>query len=477
MPKMQIIHNSKKSQILFQIAADLVAIWVAFALQLYIRFFSGLIQATAHPNFFDYISGSLVMTMFWLTIFAMFGMYKNWHIRSPFAEFYAILKTVFFGTLIIIFLIFSTNTSSIRVLFLVYFSISAFTFTLFRFIARKLQVSLRKRKIVQIPTIIIGNIKKSLEIANNAEKSENWGFKIIGIILFEQPTEQENELLTTHIPILGTITDFANIIDNHQPEAVIFSSGIPNTKTLFGIETICQKNKIDILINPNLYDHFTGRTRTQNIYGIPLIEVTPRLLKQWQSLIKRSFDILFSLCVIIIGIPFWLLVCLIIRIESKGSPIYSQPRIGKNNKPFTIYKFRSMTQTLCADPDNPQWTKVGDPRVTTFGKFIRKTHIDEIPQFYNVLIGDMSIVGPRPEQPKFVEDFATQLEYYNRRHIVRPGITGWWQVKYKSHILDLNEIKSRTKDDFYYIENVSLQLDFEIIIRTVWCVITGHGQT
>ena len=123
------------------------------------------------------------------------------------------------------------------------------------------------------------------------------------------------------------------------------------------------------------------------------------------------------------------------------------------------------------------WTQVNDPRVTKFGRFIRKSHLDEIPQFWNVLIGDMSVVGPRPEQPKIVEELTRELPYYKRRLIVRPGITGWWQVKYTVYEFSVEEVKNRLKDDFYYIENLSLQLDFEIIVRTVWLVVKGHGQT
>jgi lipopolysaccharide/colanic/teichoic acid biosynthesis glycosyltransferase len=197
-------------------------------------------------------------------------------------------------------------------------------------------------------------------------------------------------------------------------------------------------------------------------------------MQPFYAIAKRIFDIVFSLLVIIIGMPLWILVAIIIKIDSKGKVFYSQPRVGKDNKIFTIYKFRSMAQAK--QRMEQKWTTVGDPRVTKFGRIIRKTHLDEVPQFYNVLIGDMSTIGPRPEQPNFVEEFSSQLLYYNRRHLVRPGITGWWQVKYKIVVLGLDEVKNRTKDDFYYIENMSFQLDFEILVRTVWCVLKGHGQ-
>lgn len=477
---MNIFRNSRTAQVFFQLTADVIAIWIGFALQLYIRFFSGLIEVIAHPNLQDYVLGSSLMTFFWIIVFLIGGIYKNWYIRSPFAESYAIIKVVFIGCILIVFFLFSGEKTSFRLLFFVYFGIMSVSFVTFRFIARKFHVMLRRKKIIRIPTIVVGNAKKSTEFYNDAIANVAWGNNVTGIILFNEPTDDdyaifEKEQINKDI-ILGTVNNFNDIIASNKPEEVVFSSGTPNFKILFEIESICTANNIRVLIEPNLYDHFTGQSKTQSIYGIPLIEVSSRIMKTHQLVIKRLFDIVFSLMVIVFGLPVWILVGIIIKLESSGKIIYSQPRVGKNNKIFTIYKFRSMAQTKCADPDNPKWTRVGDPRVTKFGKFMRKTHLDEVPQFYNVLIGDMSIVGPRPEQPKFVEEFASQLSYYNRRHIVRPGITGWWQVKYKSHVLNLEEIKKRTKDDFYYIENLSLQLDFEILVRTVWCVLSGHGQ-
>ena len=479
---MKILNNSKTSQLFFQFAADLFAIWVGFALQLYLRFFSGMIATIVHPNLYDYILGSILMTIFWVVVFTLAGMYKNWHIRSPFSEFFAIIKSVFFASIILgLALIFVLDEQiSFRFLILTYAGIMCLLFTLFRFIARRFQVFLRKKRIIKIPTILVGTAKHCIAFYKKTQESISWGFEVIGFVLIEEINDNvyeqfaKNDIAQTMI--LGIVEDFPKIIAHIKAEEIIITEGTPNSRFLFKIESICSSRKIRISIEPNLYDHFTGRTKTQNIYGIPLIEVDPRLMKPLHATIKRLFDICFSLLVIIVGMPIWLLIALIIKLESEGKALYSQPRIGLNNKVFTIYKFRSMAQTKCADPDNPQWTKVGDPRVTKFGKFIRKSHIDEIPQFYNVLIGDMSIIGPRPEQPKFVEEFASQLIYYNRRHLVRPGITGWWQIKYKSHILDLEEIKSRTKDDFYYIENMSLQLDFEILVRTVLVVLKGHGQ-
>jgi exopolysaccharide biosynthesis polyprenyl glycosylphosphotransferase len=468
-----------------QLIADIIAIWIGFAIQLHLRFFSKIIETAAIPTSIDYILGSIMMTGFWITMFAIFGMYKNWYAYSPFSEFYSTIKVSFFGCLIIVFFLLTDNSNYFRALFLIYFVISVFTFTFFRFITRRIQIKLRKKGIVKIPTLIIGDLKHSIEFYKNTLKSKSWGYNVKGIILYEKEKsdndkkaaimkDSSNDNLMLNNLILGTINDVYNIIDKIAPEEIVLSAGTPNSKLLFEIEEICQRKNIRLSIFPNLYDHFTGRTKTQDLYGIPLIEVSFRIIKPIQLAIKRTFDIVFSLLVLGVGLPLWTLIAVIIKLESEGNVIYSQPRIGKNNKIFTIYKFRSMMQNKTNN--KLLWTMKNDPRVTKFGKFIRKSHLDEIPQFFNVLIGDMSIVGPRPESVEYVEIFASQLIFYNRRHIVRPGITGWNHVHRPLYELGIEEVKIRTKYDFYYIENFSLQLDFEIMVRTIWVMLTLKGQ-
>ena len=479
--KINKLMNSRNSQIIFQFIADTLAIWVGFAIQIYFRFFSGLITITAKPDLTDYITGSIMMSLYWYVIFFITGMYRNWHLRSPFDELFAIVRTSFIGSLIILLLIVADNTASFRMMFLLYFAVMSFCFSFFRFLARRLQVFLRKKRFITIPVILLGDADTSLEFYQKAKESVSWGIDVKGIVLIEELDEEiKNEFSKHNIPetlYLGNVSDFEKIISETQIEEVVFSTKETNSEQLIELATSCVKKKIRVNIEPNLYDHFTGQSRAQSIYGIPLIEITTQLMKPWEKIVKRLFDITFSLLVIVLGAPIWIIVAIIIKLESPGNALYTQPRVGKNNEIFTIYKFRSMAQLKTKDKETQQWTAIGDPRVTRFGKFIRKTHIDEVPQFYNVLIGDMSVVGPRPEQPKFVDEFAKALPYYNRRHLVRPGITGWWQVKYKPHTLSIEEIKNRTKDDFYYIENISLRLDFEILVRTVWCVLSGHGQT
>jgi exopolysaccharide biosynthesis polyprenyl glycosylphosphotransferase len=274
---------------------------------------------------------------------------------------------------------------------------------------------------------------------------------------------------------LGNLENLAEIVRKEKPDEVLITHATPHRRDLVEIVNECINAGIRVKILPDLYDIFTGTVKTFPLYGIPLIEIHTQLMKPWEEVLKRIMDIVLSLIVLIVGLPVWLIIAVIVKLESKGPVFYKQLRVGKNGKNFVIYKFRTMVQD--AEKKGGIWTAVNDPRVTRFGRFLRKTHLDEVPQFLNVLKGEMSIVGPRPEQPAIVNKYVKLVPYYVRRLAIRPGITGWWQVKYAPHTESLEEIENRLKDDFYYIENMSLKLDLEIMIRTVFMMLKGHGQT
>jgi len=230
---------------------------------------------------------------------------------------------------------------------------------------------------------------------------------------------------------------------------------------------------LKVKIVPDLYEIFSGQARTLHIHGAQLIDVQPQLMEPWEEFLKRAIDIVVSLTVLLAGLPIWILTALAIKANSRGPVFYSQKRVGRSGQIFNIYKFRSM---YVDDNRKPSWTTVNDPRVTAIGRFIRKTHIDEFPQLWNVLRGEMSLVGPRPEQPFYVEKFSDSVPFYRRRLKVRPGVTGWWQVKYTSYSESVQEIEDRLRYDFYYIENMSVRLDIEILVRTIVVMLRGHGQ-
>jgi len=204
--------------------------------------------------------------------------------------------------------------------------------------------------------------------------------------------------------------------------------------------------------------------------------VEPRLLKPWQALLKRAIDIAVSVVVLVGGAPLWALIALLIRLDSPGPALFVQERVGKDGRRFRLYKFR----TMVADAEQrARWTQLNDPRVTRLGRWLRRTYLDEIPQFWNVLRGEMSIVGPRPEIPYFVERFTQMVPEYARRHVVKPGITGWWQVcrTNRDDAPTEEEVRRRLAMDFYYIENQSLALDLEIMLRTLWRMLRGKGKS
>jgi exopolysaccharide biosynthesis polyprenyl glycosylphosphotransferase len=468
--------RSRHSQVLIQLIFDIMAVIASYLSYFYIRFNSGLYSSIVKPGLLEVTLGILIFLIFWLLVFFFSGMYKNWYERSPFDEIWAVLKVTLIGSAVIIFAIKYDGAASPRQLYLIYVVLISGCLIIGRTIARNFEKNLRKNRILNIPVVIVGTAKRAYEFYQKTEQSPSWGFKSQGIVLMdsEEAFNTDFSAIDFASQILGTFDDLERIVDGIHPEEVLICSDKTNHDLLLSVVSICSDRNLRVRIEPDLYDIFTGQTKTQNLYGIPLIEISTQLLKPWQEAIKRIFDITFSLIVLLGGLPFWILVAIGVKLDSKGPFLYIQPRVGKDGRVFRIYKFRSMT--FEPEKKEEKWTIVNDPRVTKFGKFIRKTHLDEIPQFVNVLKGDMSVVGPRPEQPKFVEEFSNAIPHYKRRLKVRPGITGWWQVQSSSYTLSLDEIKYRIKGDFYYIENMSLKLDIEIVIRTVYLVVTGHGQ-
>jgi exopolysaccharide biosynthesis polyprenyl glycosylphosphotransferase len=254
----------------------------------------------------------------------------------------------------------------------------------------------------------------------------------------------------------------------------LIALGPNDGEQLMEVLRLCDGKPVTLKLVPDFYTIIGGMARTEHMYGLPLIEVLPEPMQAWEQSLKRLIDLVVSFLVVVIGIPVWVLIALVIRLTSKGPAIYRQRRIGQKGREFTMYKFRTMRENAEAET-GPVWATADDPRYTAMGRWLRKTRLDEVPQFFNVLRGDMSLVGPRPERPFFVEKLTREIPLYSRRHRVKPGITGWAQVKWK-YDSSLEDVQQKVKYDLFYIENMSLRRDLQILFRTIYTALRGSGH-
>lgn len=420
-----------------------------------------------------YLLVTIIVSGYWVILFWLGGMYRDYYIRSPFEEGFAVVKHLIIGSILMYMVIYMSSSdyyqSNPRFIIMLYGAIMIVTVVCGRIIARLIQGVLRRKGIVTLPTVLFGNRVRLVKLVDAIEQSLHWGHRIIGIV----PTDTDDGQGIISYPVLGTATDLVAILEMYRPSDVLVSIQHPDHSELLTLAAHCTSAGCRVKIVPDLYEIFTGQARTHQVYGTPLIEVSSRLQQPWEVALKRLMDVFVSGTTIVLGLPVWLVTAIAVKLSSKGPAFYIQERVGKNGRVFKMYKFRSM---YVEQESKPSWTRQNDPRVTPVGWFLRKSHLDEFPQMWNVLLGEMSLVGPRPEQPFFVDEFSRIIPYYTRRLAVRPGLTGWWQVKSSAADNTIEKLESRLQYDFYYIENMSFRLDLEIIVRTIFVMLTGHGK-
>ena len=407
-------------------------------------------------------------------IFLFVGMYRTWFAASRFDEITTLLKTSFFGVVILFFLIFIDDisyqqTSAQRYLIFIYWGIFLVCVGGGRLFIRSLQRYLLLRGIGRRNTIIIGYNERAKEVCEQVTRAKALGLDVVGFVTLDEEnfSDSENQ-------IIGSINEIEKLVNEYDVREVIIALDKHEHEQMLEVIAKCDFNDLTIKIVPDLYEIISGQARTNQLYGIPLIEVNPQLMPVWERKVKRLMDILVSLIILIITFPIILIVALAIKLDSKGPVFYKQIRVGKDGKEFKIYKFRSMIKDA-EKYTGPVWSKKDDPRITRVGRIIRKFRLDEIPQFINVLRGEMSLVGPRPERPYFVEQLSKEIPLYKRRLKVKPGITGWAQVKHK-YDESIEDVKKKVQYDLFYIENISLRMDLKILFRTIFVVLFGKGH-
>ncbi|MEJ5305549.1 MAG: undecaprenyl-phosphate glucose phosphotransferase [Ignavibacteria bacterium] len=463
---------SKSIEKILLLVTDFITINLAYIVYFYFRVETGWFQLISRPEF---LLPMLVIYFYWFLIFLFVGMYRTWFAASRFDELTLLFKTSFVGVMILFFLIFiddlsAPSGSTQRYLIFIYWGIFLLFVGSGRIFVRSLQRNLLLRGIGRRNTIIIGYNEKAKEVFNDVNRAKALGLDVIGFVL----VDENSEIKDGNGKILGRINEIEKIVNEYNVKEVIIALDKHEHELMLDVIAKCDFNDLTIKIVPDLYEIISGQARTNQLYGIPLIEVNPQLMPVWERKIKRLMDIVFSLIILIVTLPITLLVAIAIKLDSEGPVFYKQIRVGKDGKEFKIYKFRSMFKDA-EKHTGPVWSTKDDPRITRVGKILRKFRLDEIPQFINVLRGEMSLVGPRPERPYFVEKLSKEIPLYKRRLKVKPGITGWAQVKHK-YDESIEDVKKKLQYDLYYIENISLRMDLKILFRTIFVVLFGKGH-
>lgn len=463
--------GSRKERLVV-LASDFLTINLAWVCYYLIRVESQLIPISIEPEFWVPL---FFIYFYWLIVLAMVGLYRPWYAASRFDEIALLFKTITFGCLFLFFTIFVDDQGknvavSSRLLIAIYWGVMIAFVSTGRLLLRSIQRRMLIAGIGVHNTLIVGSLSKAVELHDEVKKYPALGYKVIGFVGLEKRKGRKD---AGAMPVLGELQDLHDIVAEKNVRDVLIALDSSEHDRLLDVITHCNSHRVGLKIMPDLYDIISGQARTNQIYGFPLIEISPQLMKPWEEVMKRVGEVVFSAVVLVAGLPLWILIAILIKIESRGPVLYKQKRVGKDGEHFNIIKFRSMHED--AEREGPQWAGKKDPRVTKIGNLLRRLHLDEIPQLINILSGHMSLVGPRPERPLFVEKLAREIPLYTRRLKVRPGITGLAQVKHK-YDETIDDVRKKVQYDLSYIENMSLRMDIKIILGTIYHMILGRGR-
>lgn len=422
----------------------------------------------------NFYLGLIYVPIYWLILYYLAGYYNDVWKRSRIKDLSGTFTISVLGVIILFFLLllddevksYKAYYYTVFTLFILHYGVTIF----FRIVSSTYIKSLLRNKKIGFNTIIVGNNLRALDLVNEIITDRiSQGYRLIGFV----DSETQNTFLNTRLTQLGNYEDLPELIKKHEIEEVIIAIESSRHNEIIKVTNLLEDEKVILKIIPDIYDVMAGSVKMQNILGTVLIEINYEMMPVWQKAVKRAMDIIASFFVIVLCLPIYAALAIAIKISSPGPIFFRQIRIGLQGKPFHIIKFRTMC--VDAEVDGPALASKNDKRVTPIGKWLRKYRLDEIPQFFNVLIGEMSLVGPRPERKFFIDQIVKVAPHYKHLHRVRPGITSWGQVKY-GYAENVEQMVERLKFDILYIENMSIAVDLRIMLYTINTILRGSGK-
>ena len=473
----------KLSQYLL-LAADLAALNIALALVFWLHYRSGWYFAPDHARHYsDFAPLGGIASIAWILFFFFRGLYRDWSLHSRAVHVALVSRdiTLFCGLAIAVlagahaleawkemrFLDLFTGTRVLAVT--TYWIVFLVLVNGMRMGALAVVRAMLVRGRGMDRLLILGATEAGRNIHRALSAAPELGWKPIGFV-------EQNPIFKgadfDGLPVLGKYSDLPNLISLHRVGGLIISHESSSHNEILRVLSYVAEYPLTIFIVPDLYDAASGHFKTNTVHGIALKELFPEHMPAWEANLKRLLDITVAAGSLLVTFPLLVVLAVLIRMDSRGPVLYTQERVGQYGRIFTLFKLRTMRAD--AEASGPQWASENDPRITRLGRFLRRTRLDELPQLWNVLVGDMSLVGPRPEREHFINQLRNEVPLYLQRLKMKPGLTGWAQVKHH-YDKNLEDVKTKVLFDLWYFENMSLPLDLVILIRTVWVVMTGKG--
>jgi exopolysaccharide biosynthesis polyprenyl glycosylphosphotransferase len=458
-----VIERRRQIQALLQLVGDILATAVAVIIAYWLRFEVQVQPVTKGlPPFHMYLSLVPVVVVLYPLVFYFQGLYQRRRIRSRFDESMRVMVAVLLATVLLtagLTFYRPPDFTYSRLFLAIFAAVDTVLVGLARWVIGVTLARIRRSGGNLQRVLVIGAGDLGRKVVDRLQLHKEYGFSVVGF-LDDDPGRQQRDI--QGVPVLGTTADLERIITDERVDQVMIALPLEAHYRTVKLVRRAGQLLVDIKVVPDVLQYYVMRAGIEDLDGLPLINLTRIPLQGWNQIVKRAFDIFGSAMLLLVTSWLFPIIAWLIKREDGGPVFFSQVRTGLDGHSFRLFKFRSMRVDAEGDGE-ARWTRSCDSRVTPTGDFLRRTNLDELPQLYNVLIGDMSLVGPRPEQPKFVERFRNRYPTYNTRHRVRSGLTGWAQV---NGLRGDTSIRQRVAHDLYYIENWSLGLDIKILWRT-----------